>query len=301
MNRPIAGLLLSLAAMALAPLAHAQASRTWVSGVGDDVNPCSRTAPCKTWAGAISKTAVNGYINALDPAGFGAVTITKSITLDGTGTMAGILSAGTNGIIVSGAGIKVVLRGLSIEGFSTGLNGIRILNASQVSIEDTVIKGYTGRGISVEAAAPIELLVKDTNITGANVGAFLSNTSGQLLATFDNVRIENMTTHGIDTAGTSSVFAVVKNSVINNNNQDGVRAGTAATQINLLNSTLSFNNGTSVNAAVSGSRIRMSGNGIFNNNIALGIAAGATIESAGNNAIAGFGSTVSPNAGLNMQ
>jgi len=66
---------------AFASLAQAQ-SRTWVSGVGDDVNPCSRTAPCKTFAGAISKTGINGEINCLDPAGFGALTITKSITVD---------------------------------------------------------------------------------------------------------------------------------------------------------------------------------------------------------------------------
>ena len=83
----ISKLLLSLAAITLAICvnalpAHAQASRTWVSGVGNDANPCSRTAPCKTFAGAISKTAVNGEINCIDPGGFGAVTITKSITID---------------------------------------------------------------------------------------------------------------------------------------------------------------------------------------------------------------------------
>src|SRR5437016_10411881 len=83
-------------------LMSAQATRTWVSGVGDDANPCSRTAPCKTWAGAISKTANGGEINALDPGGFGAVTITKSITLDGGGgQVASTLVAGTNGINVA--------------------------------------------------------------------------------------------------------------------------------------------------------------------------------------------------------
>jgi hypothetical protein len=66
-------------------MAQAQATRTWVSGVGDDANPCSRTAPCKTFAGAISKTAPCGEISVLDPGGFGAVTITKSITINGTG------------------------------------------------------------------------------------------------------------------------------------------------------------------------------------------------------------------------
>src|SRR6187431_1230311 len=81
--------------------AFAQATRTLVSGVGDDVNPCSRTAPCKTFAGAISKTAAKGEISVLDPGGFGAVNITKSITLNGDGTLAGILASLVNGIIVN--------------------------------------------------------------------------------------------------------------------------------------------------------------------------------------------------------
>src|SRR5690349_18092506 len=97
---------------------YAQATRTWVSGVGDDANPCSRTAPCKTFAGAISKTATGGYINVLDPGGFGGVTITKSITIDGGPFHAGILAAGVGvkGIIINNVGAKVVLRNLDIEG-----------------------------------------------------------------------------------------------------------------------------------------------------------------------------------------
>src|SRR5262249_58062915 len=90
-----------LACCLLALPAHAQASRTWVSGVGSDANPCSRTAPCQTFAGAISKTAVGGEINCLDPGGFGAVTITKSITISCEGVTAGVLVSGTNGIVVS--------------------------------------------------------------------------------------------------------------------------------------------------------------------------------------------------------
>src|SRR5262250_2119072 len=100
MNRSVVTLLALvgafLAGMLVAAPASAQATRTWVSGVGDDANPCSRTAPCKTFAGAISKTAPSGEISVLDPGGFGAVTITKSITINGDGTLAGILVSGTN-------------------------------------------------------------------------------------------------------------------------------------------------------------------------------------------------------------
>src|SRR5213078_1342110 len=105
-------------------VASAQATRTWVSGVGDDANPCSRTAPCKTFAGAISKTAASGEINVLDPGGFGGVPITKSITIDGGGFIAGVLVSGTNAIIVNaGVNDKVTLRNLNINGLNTGLDG----------------------------------------------------------------------------------------------------------------------------------------------------------------------------------
>src|SRR5712664_352314 len=136
---------------AFASMAQAQATRTWVSGVGDDANPCSRTAPCKTFAGAISKTAACGEIDALDPGGFGTVTITKSITIDGTGTLAGILAAGTFGITINvGATTEVVtIRGLTIDGACTGISGIRVLGnmPKAVNIEDCVIFRFSTLGI----------------------------------------------------------------------------------------------------------------------------------------------------------
>src|SRR5437762_8730468 len=109
-------LAIAIFTFAFASMAQAQATRTWVSGVGDDVNPCSRTAPCKTFAGAISKTAAGGEIDCLDPGGFGSVTATKSIIFDGSGTFGSILSSAVTGINVNGAGIVVRVRGLSING-----------------------------------------------------------------------------------------------------------------------------------------------------------------------------------------
>src|ERR1700733_451831 len=103
----------AITAMIPAAPAQAQATRTWVSGVGDDANPCSRTAPCKTFPGAISKTAAGGEINVLDPGGFGGVTITKAITISSEGFEGGILVQGTNGVIVNaGPNDVVILRGL---------------------------------------------------------------------------------------------------------------------------------------------------------------------------------------------
>src|SRR6185437_7307951 len=132
-------------------LMSAQASRTWVSGVGDDANPCSRTAPCKTFAGAISKTAAGGEIDALDPAGYGAVTITKGITIDGGGgQVASVLVSGTNGIVVqAGPSDVVILRNLRFNGIGTGINGIRFLSGKDLNVENCFIFGFTNNGIDV--------------------------------------------------------------------------------------------------------------------------------------------------------
>src|SRR6478672_7601147 len=134
-----------------AGLAGAQASRTWVSGVGDDANPCSRTAPCKTFAGAISKTAAGGEIDALDPAGYGALTITKAITLDGGGgQVASVLVSGTNGIVVqAGPSDVVILRNLRINGIGTGINGIRWLSGKDLNVENCFIFGFTTNGLDI--------------------------------------------------------------------------------------------------------------------------------------------------------
>lgn len=146
---------------------QAQATRTWVSGVGDDVNPCSRTAPCKTFAGAIFKTATGGEISVLDPGGFGAVTITKPITIDGTGMLAGVLASLTTGVTIRITEVKdpvlsaVRLRGLSINGASNGVNGINIMAAGSVSVEDCVIDGFKSNGILVGAGT---LFVRNTTI-----------------------------------------------------------------------------------------------------------------------------------------
>src|ERR1700730_8398499 len=125
--------------------ANAQATRTWVSGVGDDANPCSRTAPCKTFAGAISKTAPAGEINCLDPGGFGAVTITKSMTISCEAGTAGVLVSGTNAIIFQGASTDYLfLKGLDIEGLGTGLSGIVFNAGGFLHVEDCVIRHFTG-------------------------------------------------------------------------------------------------------------------------------------------------------------
>jgi hypothetical protein len=152
--------------LAFVSLAQAQATRTWVSGVGDDANPCSRTAPCKTFAGAISKTAAAGEIDALDSGGFGTLTITKALTIDGAGTIASVLSAGTNGFNVNVANTDtVILRNISINGVGTGVNGINWFNAGgNLIVENVEIERVTGSGIFMNLTNSGNLTVTNSRI-----------------------------------------------------------------------------------------------------------------------------------------
>lgn len=173
--------LIIVAAMAaVSAPAQAQATRTWVSGVGDDANPCSRTAPCKTFPGAISKTATNGEINILDPGGFGTVTITKPISIVAEGATGGILSAGVSGIVIniSAASFptpprRVYLEGLDIEGVGTGTNGIRVLSADSVVVRNSSIRDHravgAGVGIDVQSSLAVDILLDNVTISG-NLG-----------------------------------------------------------------------------------------------------------------------------------
>ena len=176
-----------LLTLGTASVMNAQATRTWVSGVGDDVNPCSRTAPCKTFAGAISKTAVRGEINVVDPGGFGTVTITKSITIDGTPFLAGVLNAGVPGITINitagGDPGIVILRHLDINGAGSGINGINILAANQVIIEDckiynNVALSPSGNGIRINAMAVVQVVVRDCTISNNSNDGINATTSG---------------------------------------------------------------------------------------------------------------------------
>src|SRR5215208_5939583 len=195
-------ILITLLLLSLATIASAQATRTWVSGVGDDVNPCSRTAPCKTFAGAISKTAKDGEISVLDPGGYGAVTITKSIYINGThgagyGSILNALSTGVSINITDVNDIRkaVRLRALDINGASTGINGVSILAANNVFVEDSVIDGTTGNGttsgigIRVATGGTTNLYVSDTMIHKNITGIRVSSTAGFASADIRNCNI----------------------------------------------------------------------------------------------------------------
>jgi hypothetical protein len=278
----IAVLLLTLA---LAPAAQAQATRTWVSGVGDDANPCSRTAPCKTFAGAISKTAANGEISVLDPGGFGVVTITKSITINGEGTLAGILNAGSSGIIVNaGVNDKVVIRNVSINGQGSGLNGIRYLAGKELLLENVTIEGIAagGRGVDMSLTATSGALeLRNVTISEAPTGVRATTTSGSAIVVLEGVRIFGAGSSAVEANANS--FVSVRNSTLTSGTF-GLLASVSGV-INAESNTIAFNS-TGVNA-LAGTTIRLSNNGIYNNATALNIV--GIIESTGDNRFASNG------------
>jgi hypothetical protein len=295
MKRSLGILVALLLSCMLAAPAFAQATRTWVSGVGDDANPCSRTAPCKTFAGAISKTAAGGEINAIDPGGFGAVTITKAITINGAGTLAGVLAAGTNGIIVNAAATDtVILRHLDINGgtpASPGLKGVRFLGGKQLIIQDSNIQNFSQAGVEIAPTATtgtVDLVISDTAI-GNNAGPGILSTPAGTLAVFgslDNVRLVGNTS-GID-ARDGSQFAV-RNSVLSNNSSHGVIAtGTSrAAAVNVDHSLIASNDTSGVRSVNALAMVRLAGSSIVQNGVGLERVGNGMIASYGNNTFRG--------------
>jgi Right handed beta helix region len=236
-----------LVPLAVAP-AHAQATRTWVSGVGNDADPCSRTAPCKTFAGAISKTAASGEINCLDPGGFGGVTITKSITISCEGVTAGVLATlGSSGVIVNAAAADVVyLKGLDFEGVNTGFHGIRFLAGSALFVDSCVIRDFNA-------------------VNGLGI-AFTPSTNASMTIV-NSIVHRNTNGGGIQVAPTGAGIAKVNlNNVTIAKNNVGIAAiGTLAnTNVQIDNSTISANLSTGVLAS-GGATIRIGRSAIVNN------------------------------------
>lgn len=213
-----------LLVLACSSMAQAQATRTYVSGTGSDANPCSRTAPCRTFQGALPNTAAGGEINVLDPGGFGAVAIDKSITIDGGPGVAGILVAGQNGITVNdgGAGTAVVtVRNLDIDGINTsgiglpGIRGIHFVSGARLTVENCKIYGFTSAG--VHAATGSTHLVGNTilnNHTGTNdiPGVLADGASVKLTA--ENNQIVN---NDVGVQVLNGATAVISNNGIYNN------------------------------------------------------------------------------------
>jgi hypothetical protein len=241
--------------------AQAQATRTWISGVGDDANPCSRTAPCKTFAGAISKTATGGEIDALDPGGFGALTITKPITLDGGGgQVASVLVAGTNGIVVAATTGTVILRNLRINGINSGLDGVLFSSGSALLVENCEIFGFTLNGIHIATSTgTTHVVIQDTTVYNNTQGGLqVKPTGGATMVSVSGVQANNNGFGiGVDTTVGGSASVVIDRTTASENNGNGVQASAAGSTVLLNNSTLSHNvNGVTITSPANASSFK---------------------------------------------
>jgi hypothetical protein len=304
MNSGLRALLAGLAVFLASTAAHAQATRTWVSGVGDDANPCSRTAPCKTFAGAISKTAAAGIISVLDPGGFGAVTITKSITIDGGGIEGSILGSGTNGVIVNGTAISVTLRNLSINGApGTGLNGVRFINGRDLHIENCIISQFNGgtpngNGIlmDVSVAGYHHLYVSNSTLinngSGADGGGIRIKPTGAGTYAYVHVersRIDGNNGYGVKLGDNS--FVSISESRIQGNSRSGVSVVSTSllADVSIHDSTLDANGiefpASEASLLVSGNNgiAHISGNAISQNEVGVKRVSSGHIFTYGNN------------------
>lgn len=298
-------LILTLSVFSIGLVAHAQATRTWVSGVGDDANPCSRTAPCKTWAGAISKTAVGGEIDALDPGGFGGVTITNSITLDGGGgQVASILVSGTNGITISAStGSVVTLRNLRFQGLAQtafgGLTGISFIAGSVLHIEKCAIYGFTQNGIGVNLPNGGQVYIDDTT-SQDNTGGGLSvvgttgGTAGEVHVSISNSHFSN---NAVGVFAGDSGAVDIRTSDANGNTGAGFQAEatTNPTIMNIADSMAANNLGAGVSAGggTAAAKARVSNVSLFGNGSGFQTGTLGTIQSWGNNSNPGTGTPTS--------
>jgi hypothetical protein len=259
-------LLTGLFLIGMATMAQAQATRTWVSGVGDDVNPCSRTAPCKTYAGAISKTAASGIISTLDPGGFGAVTITKSIMIDGSDQIAGVLASGNSGVVVNCPATTdvVVLRSLEIHGSNlTGINGVNFLAGGELYVENCRIQNFNNDGIRVAPTANFahKVVVRNCDVRNCLRGVETPSTAPATVRLF--VAESNFSGmnggSGIDVAGANNTAAIHNSS--STHNVVGVQVGQGSSTAFLQGCTIAYND-TGVNGV---GEIRLNNNSIVGN------------------------------------
>jgi hypothetical protein len=266
--------------------AFGQATRTWVSGTGSDANPCSRTAPCQTFSGALIKTATHGEISALDPGGFGTININKGITLNGTGTLASILAAGTTGVIVNAPTTDtVIVRDISINGANTGTNGVRYLAGKAVTLDHVWIHGFngaTGRGVDMNLTNNGSLRVIDSRIQNVlEDGVRVNTTVGLAEAAIIRSHIMDCGGDGIEVLANARVG--VFGSQIFHSTANGVNATGLGSATNLDDVFIS-NNATGIRNAASSTRV--SDSIIANNSTGLSVI-GGTIDSFQGNSLMG--------------
>ena len=308
----IAMIALAIAGTVIAALpAQAQALRTWVAGNGSDSNPCSYTAPCKTFAGAYTNTAAGGEIDAIDAGGYGTLTISKNLTIDGGGgaVVSTLNSGSVNGFTINGSGIVVTLRNISIDGAGSGSAGISFSNGASLTVVNCEIQSDNLYGlIFAPTVAGARLVVLNTTIhNNPGYGMVLgpTSTSGtSTRVTLDGVKI---TGSGIGMRVTDNTLVTASRSSISSNSFDGISVATTTTGalVSLEHTTVANNGGNGMSASATGSGhsvIRISNDYISGNSLAsMSIGAGGDVISFVNNEIVDNGTNTAPSGTLTPQ
>ena len=276
---------------ALTTAAQAQATRTWVSGVGDDANPCSRTAPCKTFAGAVSRTADCGEIDALDPAGYGTVTLTKGLKIDGGGgeggQVASILAGpGVPGVTVNNSSVGCpfdVLRNLDINGVNVGTNGVNIAAGGTLALENVDIENFTGACVNIAQVAAVGFNAYNTNMEKCNAGGLVINYTGAGTerAVLSGTHMSKNAGIGLSVTGNAKVSA--RDCDLNQNGGGGVQVSGANAFVDLQHCQISNNQGFGVHATASGTITLADNTVAYNNGTGLLADPGSSIVTWSNN------------------
>ena len=265
-----------------------------------------RTAPCKTWAGSISKTVAGGEIDNLDEGGFGALTITKSITIDGGGAnIASTLVSATAGMNINAASNDVViLRNLQFDGLlgngtgtagTPGTQGINVIAAGRVVIENCHIFGFASTGIFIgPAGGTVNVKIQNTTVNNNGGGIDVKPTSGTVNVQIERTHSDENVGGGIRIDGTAggTVNASITDTSASLNGTNALNAlsGTSNVTVDVERAVFGQNGGIGVNAtnANGGTATVTVGSSILSNNAtAWGIAGTASLQSYKNNQVTG--------------
>ena len=207
--------------LATAP-AHARA-RVFVASYGNDENPCTFGSPCKTFEQVVNVVDAGGEVTAIDSAGFGPITIGKSVTITSPpGVEAGIVpTAGGDAIDITTAASTdtIVLRGLTLQGGGSGQFGILAQTGGNIEIVDCSVRGFIFDAIRIEndQSAQMSVAILNTLVADTPFGIVASAASGNMLVAMDGVKVNDSVTTGIALAAQGFNLEVsIANSRIDN-------------------------------------------------------------------------------------
>jgi hypothetical protein len=294
-------------------------ARTWVSGTGDDTSQCVVDAPCQTFAAAVALTLPGGEIDTLDPADFGPVTITKSLSIVGNQDGVSALSptsGGTSGIVVTaGATDVVILRGLIFDGFAgTGASGVAFNSGAKLLIKDCTFLGFAGGGITFSpgagSAAVAKMVVENSNIFSNGSGVVVSPSAGIVAdVLLTHIRTDWNSGDGViadGTAGGGAISVAIDNASIGFNAGNGINAvsGSGSVTIDIIRSAIETNGLAGILSNQSGggsASVTVGSSQILGNGVGMQSAGGGSLRTYSNNQVTGNQTTGSFTGSVGLQ